>query len=337
MQHVGSVASEGGLAARDVKHAHRPGRHCGSSAIRDLLEFHGLNVTEAFCFGLGAGLGITYVQQPRTETPFMVHVRSMGFEEKVFSTLDIPFHWQSWQDQAKATEALDIHLKEGRPALLLTDIYHLPYFNSSIHFPGHAIVAWQHSEDGATILVSDTEHPGLLPVPRSKLAQARFSLMPPFIHFGSLFAPENMSAEIDPFRVRQAIIDNAKTLKQGNRHNGIAALKSWINDLERWEACENWPWLLRFAYQLIEKRGTGGGGFRKMYAEFLDEVEEILPTVKHANLPTLMRESAFAWSGLAERLKAGSEAKVFPADVIADAIEDVRVAELRYAKAALTV
>lgn len=55
----------------DVPHTHRPGRHCGSSAIRDLLEFHGLNLTEAFCFGLGAGLGITYVEIPGTDTPFV--------------------------------------------------------------------------------------------------------------------------------------------------------------------------------------------------------------------------------------------------------------------------
>ncbi|WP_197468375.1 BtrH N-terminal domain-containing protein, partial [Alcanivorax sp. HI0083] len=90
----------------DVPHTHRPGRHCGSSAIRDLLEFHGLNLTEAFCFGLGAGLGITYVEIPGTDTPFIVHVRSMGFEETVFSTLGVPFRWETWQDKCAAADAL---------------------------------------------------------------------------------------------------------------------------------------------------------------------------------------------------------------------------------------
>ncbi|HAU13115.1 MAG TPA: peptidase, partial [Gammaproteobacteria bacterium] len=47
-----------------MTHCHRPGRHCGSSAIRDLLEYHGLFMSEACCFGLGAGLGITYVEIP---------------------------------------------------------------------------------------------------------------------------------------------------------------------------------------------------------------------------------------------------------------------------------
>lgn len=73
---IDSVASS---VAPVRQYCHRPGVHCGSSAIRDLLEFHGLEMTEAFCFGLGAGLGITYVEIPDSATPFIVHVRSMGF------------------------------------------------------------------------------------------------------------------------------------------------------------------------------------------------------------------------------------------------------------------
>lgn len=320
-----------------IQHTHRPGRHCGSSAIRDLLEFHGLNLTEAFCFGLGAGLGVTYVETPGSSTPFIVHVRSMGFEETVFSTMGVPFNWESWEDPAEAADMLDTLLDAGRPALLLTDIYHLPYFNSSTHFPGHAIVAWQRDEANDAMLVSDTERPGLLPVPRDSLAQARFSLLPPFIHKGSLFAPESISTEITAEQVRKAIIDNATALKHGNRNSGIEALNTWIDDLPSWAAFEKWPWLLRFAYQVIEKRGTGGGGFRIMYADFLVEAEAIVPQVKEAGLVQLMRESATAWTALADDLREGSEAEVFPTEAIRSALQTVKIAEQRYADAALTL
>ncbi|MGB1221336.1 MAG: BtrH N-terminal domain-containing protein, partial [Alcanivoracaceae bacterium] len=94
MQTVNTGVRGAGRPDASIVPTHRPGRHCGSSAIRDLLEFHGLTLTEAFCFGLGAGLGITYVELPDSDTPFMVHVRSMGFEEKVFATLAVPFHWE---------------------------------------------------------------------------------------------------------------------------------------------------------------------------------------------------------------------------------------------------
>ncbi|MZR63433.1 BtrH N-terminal domain-containing protein [Alcanivorax sp. DP30] len=319
----------------DVPHTHRPGRHCGSSAIRDLLEFHGLNLTEAFCFGLGAGLGITYVEIPDTATPFIVHVRSMGFEERVFSTLGVPFRWETWQDKSAAADALDNHLEAGRPALLLTDIYHLPYFKSSTHFPGHAIVAWKHARDKMSVLVSDTERPGLIEVPHSKLSEARFSLSPPFIHHGSLFAPEYIDVQVSAEKVRNAILNNAQSLKQGNQKKGIEALTTWKQDLPRWKAFEKWPWLLRFAYQVIEKRGTGGSGFRAMYSEFLDESSGILPEIKNMGLVVLMRRSATAWSYLADCLREGSESETFPEKKIGEAIEYVREAELRYVNAAL--
>jgi len=70
----------------------------------------------------------------------MVHVLSMGFEKRVFAARGMPFRWQSWQEQVEAADALDTHLEAGRPALLLTDTYPLPYFKSSPNFPGHVIV-----------------------------------------------------------------------------------------------------------------------------------------------------------------------------------------------------
>lgn len=148
--------------------------------------------------------------------------------------------------------------------------------------------------------MSDTERPELLEVPRDKLKLARFSLSPPFIHEGSLFAPKSISAEISPEQVRGAIIHNAETL-------------------------------------VIERRGTDGGGFRTMYAEFIDEAEEIIPELKELGLAHLMRDCASAWTALADCLRLGSESEEFPAEMISEAIITVREAELRYVDTALTI
>ena len=37
------------------------------------------------------------------------------------------------------------------------------------------------------------------------------------------------------------------------------------------EAADDWQWCARFRYQVIERRGTGGGNFRLMYSRFLEE------------------------------------------------------------------
>jgi hypothetical protein len=292
-------------------------------------------MSEACCFGLGAGLGITYVEIPGSKTPFIVHVRSMGFEEKVFKTLEVPFCWTSYSNKPCANTDLYQVLRDNLPALLLTDIYQLPYFGSSTHFPGHAIVAWLRNEERNEVLVSDTERPDLIAVAAKNLADARFSTAPPFMHHGNMFAPQAIETSVTPERVRLAICDNAYSLINGNRYSGLAALDTWVEELPRWSAEENWRWSLRFAYQVIEKRGTGGSGFRAMYADFLEEAEEMIPAVIRANLVELMRSAAASWSDLAETLKKGSESMVFPLSEIESAINHVRMRESHYAKCAL--
>jgi hypothetical protein len=49
------------------------------------------------------------------------------------------------------------------------------------------------------------------------------------------------------------------------------ALEKMRNELAMWKDFNDWQWACRFAYQVIEKRGTGGGGFRLMYADFLED------------------------------------------------------------------
>lgn len=319
----------------DCRVTHRPGRHCASSAIRDLIEFHGTTLTEAMCFGLGAGLGITYLELPDAPVPFMVHVRSLGYEKRVFENLGVPFAWSTYRSPNDAEMALDELLYKGRPALLLTDIFHLPYFGSRTHFPGHAIMAWQRILSANTVLVTDTERPHPVPVDRDALTRARFSGQPPFVHDGDLFAPESIQSDFSPDRVADAIRQNAELLHNGDRNNGLKALDTWINDLARWETTGDWHWTTRFAYQVIEKRGTGGGGFRKMYAEFLTEAGRNDKRISAYCLPELMSKCDQQWTMLATQLKAASESESFPSLRIAGAIVDVQHAEQRYIEAAL--
>lgn len=330
---------------KSIEITHRPGKHCGSSAIRDLLEFHGLNLTEAFCFGLGAGLGITYLDLKQGPLPYIVHVRSMDFESKAFDTLSVPFKWQTFSTKPAAAEALNEAMALRRPALLLTDIRHLPYFETQNHFPGHAIVAWQSDPIDGTIYVTDTERPTALKVPENALTEARFSVLPPFLHDGNMFAPESIRAVLDEKRIFEAIKHNARVLggediKQCEGTTiGLPALSRWINDMPKWLESENPQWLLRFAYQVIEKRGTGGGGFRLMYADFLNEVEDIIPEVKTRELADLMRCCATNWSALAKVFREASESALRVDSSwrhkINASIEQVYVSEQRYVKAVL--
>jgi uncharacterized protein DUF4872 len=65
------------------------------------------------------------------------------------------------------------------------------------------------------------------------------------------------------------------------------------------QATEDWQWCARFLYQVIERRGTGGGNFRKMYSRFLEEAgyEEAV----------LAKEASDDWSSLAIAARIASE------------------------------
>jgi hypothetical protein len=81
---------------------------------------------------------------------------------------------------------------------------------------------------------------------------------------------------------------------------GLPAVRRLAAEAGSWpEAVDDWQWCARFAYQVIERRGTGGGAFRLMYSRFLAE----------AGRPeaTLAAEAAARWTELAGAFHAASE------------------------------
>jgi hypothetical protein len=78
-------------------------------------------------------------------------------------------------------------------------------------------------------------------------------------------------------------------------------LRRLTDEAESWpEEAEDWQWCARFAYQVIERRGTGGGNFRLMYSRFLDEAG-------HEEGSDLAAHAAAGWTALADAFREGSE------------------------------
>ncbi len=62
----------------------------------------------------------------------------------------------------------------------------------------------------------------------------------------------------------------------------------------------DWQWCARFGYQVIERRGTGGGNFRLMYSRFLAEAG-------YDGESALAAEASARWTDLAAALQSASE------------------------------
>jgi hypothetical protein len=82
---------------------------------------------------------------------------------------------------------------------------------------------------------------------------------------------------------------------------GLPALRKFAAEVGSWpDTVSDWQWCARFNYQVIERRGTGGGNFRAMYSRFLAEVGR-----EHA--AALCALASEAWTALAGSLYAASE------------------------------
>ncbi len=320
--------------------SHNPGRHCASTALSDIACFHHAALSEAMCFGIGAGLGIWYLENLKEAPGRMVHVRSVDIEDQFFTRMGSPFRWRRFKDPDLAAGALRQRLDEGFPILVQTDIYHLGYYGSKTHFPGHDITVWGYDDESGVFFVTDTERPSLIPVPYRELITAMYARGGFFPLRGNQFSPSSISCPEDLGAViRDAIVTNSRLLlSEQSEFQGIAALRRWSVELERvWPRLEDWRWAARFAYQVIERRGTGGGGFRLMYADFLEEAQDRCPAVAKLGLPGVMRNAGYAWTRLALALKEASEKTSPDFQAVIEALDDVARIEEEYHRTAVAL
>lgn len=283
-------------------YTHVPGHHCGSTALRNLLAFHGVELSEEMAFGLGAGACFYYVTLEDASPSRWFNGRTARLEENFNELTGTALEMRTFEEgDGEAWQAAREEIDAGRPALLLTDLFYLDHYGNSAHFPGHAVVLAGYDEEVAYL--SDTGFEELQTTRLENLDRARHSSHPAYPLRGQMFIA---SGAIDPRQLRDAIpaaIERAaKAMLESEfgEFSGLGAVRRLADEAGSWpEFAEDWQWCARFGYQVIERRGTGGGAFRLMYSRFLEE----------AGRPEapLALEAANRWTDLAVALHAASE------------------------------
>ena len=69
---------------------HVPGNHCGSTALRNLLGFHGVEISEEMAFGLGAGACFYYVVLDEHSPTRFTNGRAARLEENFLELTEVP-------------------------------------------------------------------------------------------------------------------------------------------------------------------------------------------------------------------------------------------------------
>jgi Butirosin biosynthesis protein H, N-terminal/Domain of unknown function (DUF4872) len=292
-------------------YVHTPGNHCGSTALRNLLAFHGVEISEEMAFGLGAGAAFYYLALDDGSPSRWFNGRTARLEESFRDLTGAALRLRTFaeEDGEGAWEAARAEIDAGSPSLLLTDIYHLDHYGNSAHFPGHAVVLAGYDEEVAHL--SDTAFEELQATRLENLARARHSGHPAYPLEGHMFTVgESLDrAQLEAAAPRAIERAAAEMLESPwAPYAGLPALERLAAEAGTWpEAVGDWQWCARFAYQVIERRGTGGGCFRPMYARFLAEAGR-----DEAPLAAVAGER---WTELAEAFKAASEREEPRADL----------------------
>ena len=158
--------------------SHRPGVHCGSTALADVLRLRGVEVSEAMAFGLGAGLGFYYLVSPALSPSHLFQGRQAHLERTACEVLGAPFRAREEDDAARAWEAVRAAVDRGGAPILSTDLAELPYWRTKTRFGGHRVVLAGYDAARRVAVVADGDRPGLDEVPLDALERARASSYP---------------------------------------------------------------------------------------------------------------------------------------------------------------
>jgi hypothetical protein len=281
------------------------------------------------CLGLGSGLGFFYFQNPHGATPsHLFFGRTLDLERDLCAHLALDFDEGAEDDDARAWQTAKDFVDRDIPVLLHVELSQLPYYNTRTPFPGHRVVLAGYDDARRVAFLADTQFPGLQEISYAALRAARATKIPPLplrsewlvikspVIAKSAATKQSPTSELEIVSrrssagvtlrdaIRAALRDNALGMNLDRApHFAVMGMETLAEDFENWSDYSDWDACARFGYQNIEVRGTGGGFFRKMHAQFLREAEALDGALRAARLAETMEDIAREWSAFAQLLK----------------------------------
>ncbi|MGI8462471.1 MAG: BtrH N-terminal domain-containing protein, partial [Solirubrobacterales bacterium] len=83
---------------------HVPGNHCGSTALRNLLAFHGAELSEEMAFGLGAGACFYYIAFDEGSPSRFTNGRVSRLEEQFVALAGAPIELRTFSEEEESWE-----------------------------------------------------------------------------------------------------------------------------------------------------------------------------------------------------------------------------------------
>lgn len=283
------------------KFDHRHSGHCETGTLSALFRDRGHDLSESLLFGLGGGLFFVHLPFIKMgDIPLTAYRDRPGtIIQQACKRLKVPMVKRKFRNETEAATALDKLLSEGTSAGLRTSVFYLPYFPPDMRFQFNAHHLLVFDKEGDDYYISDPVFDHIVTCSAKDLCRARFA-KGAFAPKGYLFYPESMP---DSFDLHNAILDSiAYTCKRmlstplpffGIRgiHYLSKKIRMWPNRFGPDKALLNVGTVVR----MQEEIGTGGAGFRFMYAAFLQEAADITGIKALSEAAHMMGETGDKW------------------------------------------
>ncbi|MGZ3823226.1 MAG: BtrH N-terminal domain-containing protein, partial [Mucilaginibacter sp.] len=259
---------------------HHQSAHCESGVTSSLLRESSQNkITEPLAFGIGAGLFFCYIPLIKINNGPAIAFRTFPglIFKRTCNALGIPVVRKKFSSKEQAEIYLKDRLNEGHPVGCQVGVYYLSYFPREyrFHFNAHNLIVFGKEDDN--YLISDPVMETPTKLTSYELERVRFAkgaLAPK----GQLYYPKNEKT-ITNEQIKKAIISGIKNnvnqmLRIPGNFAGIKGIKNTGKKIKNWRDKLGLQKAGSYLAQLVrmqEEIGTGGGGFRYIYAAFLQE------------------------------------------------------------------
>jgi hypothetical protein len=261
----------------NIDFQHNQAAHCENGVTANLLQFYGINLSEPMVFGIGSGYFFSHMPFIKLNGISVTSFRVWPglIFNRVTRRLGIKVKRRKFSNPDKAMQELDELLERGIPVGMLVGVFHLPYFPREyrFHFNAHNITVF--GKEGNHYFVSDPVMENVEMLSYDELKRVRFArgTYPPK---GRMYYIDRVPDQVD---ICPAIIKGIrKTAKDMLSIPlpmfGIDGIRYLARNLRKWPAkmgdkaaALNLSQVIR----MLEEIGTGGAGFRFIYAAFLQE------------------------------------------------------------------
>jgi hypothetical protein len=283
---------------------HHQSAHCESGVTSSLLRESSLNkITEPLAFGIGAGLFFCYIPLIKINNGPAIAFRTFPglIFKRTCNALNIPVVRKKFSSKEQAETYLNERLEEGHPVGCQVGVYYLSYFPREyrFHFNAHNLIVFGKEDDN--YLISDPVMETPTKLTSYELERVRFAkgaLAPK----GQLYYPQSKNVITDE-QIRKAIISGIKTnvnqmLRIPGSFAGVKGIKCAGKKIKNWRDKLGLQKAGSYLAQLVrmqEEIGTGGGGFRYIYAAFLQEAQAYTKNDELQEISKIFTQSGDLW------------------------------------------